>query len=164
MLRIFSSPPIKSSNRMYLLQILSLWAFFVFSVLAEVSSFNHWPHLRIALPDVSIHLRYYGSGPPLMLVHGFPEHSVSPSYCDFPMLYLSILLLLPSPLSFFPGRRFCLLNYMGSILGTLLVLSSPRTTPSSPQTCAAQAIRPSRSATTLPLRPPPMISRLFLTS
>ena len=81
---------------MYQLRFLSLWSLFVFPALAEVSSFNDWPHLRVALPDVSIHLRYYGSGPPLMLVHGFPEHSVSPSYCVSPMLYLFFF---PSSLS-----------------------------------------------------------------
>lgn len=41
-----------------------------------LSDFNQWPHQRVALPDVSIHLRYFGNGPPLILLHGFPEHSV----------------------------------------------------------------------------------------
>ncbi len=51
---------------------------------AAISNFNDWPHLRVSLPDVSIHLRYYGAGPPLLLIHGYPEHSVSvavPRFC-----------------------------------------------------------------------------------
>ncbi|KAK3659959.1 hypothetical protein LTR56_000885 [Elasticomyces elasticus] len=38
--------------------------------------FHTWEHERIQLTDVSIHFRYSASGkPPLLLVHGFPEHS-----------------------------------------------------------------------------------------
>jgi pimeloyl-ACP methyl ester carboxylesterase len=38
--------------------------------------FSQWGHERIQLTDVSIHFRYSASGkPPLLLVHGFPEHS-----------------------------------------------------------------------------------------
>ena len=38
--------------------------------------FNTWGHERIQLKDVSIHFRYSESGkPPILLVHGFPEHS-----------------------------------------------------------------------------------------
>ncbi|KAB5577832.1 Alpha/Beta hydrolase protein [Coniochaeta sp. 2T2.1] len=39
--------------------------------------FDSWPHQRVALQDVSIHLRYAGSGPPLLLVHGNPQHSLT---------------------------------------------------------------------------------------
>lgn len=39
--------------------------------------FDNWAHQRIALQDVSIHLRYAGSGPPLLLVHGNPQHSLT---------------------------------------------------------------------------------------
>lgn len=39
-------------------------------------SFDTWGHARIQLTDVLIHFRYSTSGkPPLLLVHGFPEHS-----------------------------------------------------------------------------------------
>jgi pimeloyl-ACP methyl ester carboxylesterase len=38
--------------------------------------FHEWNHGRIQLKDVSIHFRYSASGkPPLLLIHGFPEHS-----------------------------------------------------------------------------------------
>ena len=43
---------------------------------AAVLPFDEWPHQRISLPNVSIHFRYAGSGPPLFLVHGNPQHSV----------------------------------------------------------------------------------------
>ena len=41
--------------------------------------FNDWQHQRVALEDVSIRLRYHGTGPPLLLVHGYPQHSVRAS-------------------------------------------------------------------------------------
>lgn len=41
-----------------------------------LTPFDLWPHQRVALKDVSIHLRYAGSGPPVLLVHGNPQHSV----------------------------------------------------------------------------------------
>lgn len=44
---------------------------------AALSSFDDWPHLRVALEDVSIHARYYGTGPPLLLVHGNPQFSLT---------------------------------------------------------------------------------------
>jgi hypothetical protein len=55
--------------------------FLIFLTLTTVygvplSDFRTWPHQRIALSDVSIHFRYYGNGPPLLLIHGYPEHSV----------------------------------------------------------------------------------------
>lgn len=38
--------------------------------------FHTWSHERIQLPDTSIHFRYSEGGkPPLLLVHGFPQHS-----------------------------------------------------------------------------------------
>lgn len=43
---------------------------------AQLSNFDDWDHQRIQLEDVSIHFRYHGSGPPLLLVHGFPQHSL----------------------------------------------------------------------------------------
>ena len=42
-----------------------------------LTPFDEWAHQRIALQDVSIHLRYAGSGPPLLLVHGNPQHSLT---------------------------------------------------------------------------------------
>lgn len=46
------------------------------AVAAALQPFDEWSHERIQLQDVSIHFRYSASGkPPLLLVHGFPEHS-----------------------------------------------------------------------------------------
>ncbi|KAH7142218.1 Alpha/Beta hydrolase protein [Dactylonectria macrodidyma] len=45
--------------------------------LAAVADFDRWEHGRVALEDVSIHYRYAGSGPPLLLVHGNPQHSLT---------------------------------------------------------------------------------------
>lgn len=47
---------------------------------ALVLPFDSWPHQRIRLPDVNIHFRYAGSGPPVLLVHGFPQYSVCINY------------------------------------------------------------------------------------
>lgn len=44
---------------------------------SALSSFEDWPHLRVALQDVSIHLRYFGTGPPILLVHGNPQYSLT---------------------------------------------------------------------------------------
>ena len=40
-------------------------------------NFDDWDHGRVALEDVSIHFRYAGSGPPLLLVHGNPQFSLT---------------------------------------------------------------------------------------
>lgn len=46
------------------------------SVSCALQPFDEWNHGRIQFWDVSIHLRYSESGePPLLLIHGFPEHS-----------------------------------------------------------------------------------------
>ncbi|KAL1800767.1 hypothetical protein ACET3X_001109 [Alternaria dauci] len=45
--------------------------------LAQLSNFDNWEHERIQLDDVSIHFRYHGEGPPILLVHGFPQHSLT---------------------------------------------------------------------------------------
>lgn len=46
------------------------------STVSALQAFDGWSHGRIQLPDVSIHFRYSASGkPPILLVHGFPEHS-----------------------------------------------------------------------------------------
>lgn len=44
---------------------------------SALSSFDDWPHLRVALQDVSIHLRYFGTGPPILLVHGNPQYGLT---------------------------------------------------------------------------------------
>ena len=44
---------------------------------ADLIPWEAFSHGRLALQDVSIHFRYAGSGPPLLLVHGNPQHSVS---------------------------------------------------------------------------------------
>jgi pimeloyl-ACP methyl ester carboxylesterase len=46
-------------------------------VLSDLTPFDEWKHLRVALEDVSIHVRYHGTGPPILLVHGFPQHSLT---------------------------------------------------------------------------------------
>jgi hypothetical protein len=45
--------------------------------LSQLSNFDEWDHERIQLDDVSIHFRYHGTGPPILLVHGFPQHSLT---------------------------------------------------------------------------------------
>lgn len=44
---------------------------------SALTKFEDWEHGRVALQDVSIHFRYAGSGPPVLLVHGNPQHSLS---------------------------------------------------------------------------------------
>ena len=39
--------------------------------------FDDWLYQRVALPDVNIYFRYAGTGPPILLVHGYPQHSVT---------------------------------------------------------------------------------------
>lgn len=43
----------------------------------DLVPFDDWLYQRVALPDVNIYFRYAGTGPPVLLVHGYPEHSVS---------------------------------------------------------------------------------------
>ena len=43
----------------------------------SLTNFDDWDHGRVALDDVSIHFRYAGSGPPLLLVHGNPQYSLT---------------------------------------------------------------------------------------
>jgi len=42
-----------------------------------LTDFDDWAHGRVALQDVSIHFRYAGSGPPILLVHGNPQFSLT---------------------------------------------------------------------------------------
>lgn len=51
--------------------------FFISLSLAELVPFTEWKHGRVQLDNVNVHFRYAGSGPPLLLVHGNPQHSVS---------------------------------------------------------------------------------------
>lgn len=44
---------------------------------AELTQWDGWEHGRVALEDVSIHFRYAGSGPPLLLIHGNPQFSLT---------------------------------------------------------------------------------------
>ena len=46
-------------------------------VATDLIPFDDWLYQRVALQDVNIYFRYAGTGPPVLLVHGFPEHSVS---------------------------------------------------------------------------------------
>lgn len=43
----------------------------------DMVPFDDWLYQRVALPDVNIYIRYAGTGPPILLVHGYPQHSVS---------------------------------------------------------------------------------------
>lgn len=45
----------------------------------DLVPFDDWLYQRVALPDANIYFRYAGTGPPVLLVHGFPQHSVSTS-------------------------------------------------------------------------------------
>jgi len=63
---------------MKLATIISAVAFAIPQItLAQLSNFDDWEHERIQLGDVSIHFRYHGEGPPVLLVHGFPQHSLT---------------------------------------------------------------------------------------
>ncbi|UKZ76931.1 hypothetical protein TrVFT333_004646 [Trichoderma virens FT-333] len=44
---------------------------------SALTDFDDWAHQRVALEDVSIHFRYAGSGPPVLLVHGNPQFSLT---------------------------------------------------------------------------------------
>lgn len=60
--------------------VLFLWGISLLAAKSYASSvpkFDDWAHGRVALQDVSIHFRYAGSGPPLLLVHGNPQFSLT---------------------------------------------------------------------------------------
>ena len=64
-------------NTMKLYSFLLVYSYILSSVAnAALVKFEDWHHQRIHLKDVQLHLRWAGSGPPLVLVHGFPQHSV----------------------------------------------------------------------------------------
>lgn len=81
----------------------------------RLQSFDDWAHQRVALSNCSIHFRRAGSGPPVLLIHGVPEHSISISNA------LKHILSMASTANYKP---------MLSRLGTQSVPSSLRTTPS----------------------------------
>lgn len=56
-------------NLLLLLIILQLAA-------TDLVPFDDWLYQRVDLPDVNIYFRYAGTGPPVLLVHGYPQHSV----------------------------------------------------------------------------------------
>ena len=58
-----------------LLKLLLLGILLQFAA-AELVPFDDWLYQRVALPDVNIYFRYAGTGPPILLVHGYPQHSV----------------------------------------------------------------------------------------
>lgn len=63
---------------MKLVSIISICTFALSQLgLAQWSNFDDWEYERIQLDDVSIHFRYHGEGPPVLLVHGFPQHSLT---------------------------------------------------------------------------------------
>lgn len=64
------------SPRPYWISLL-IWITSLTGITHALTDFDDWAHQRIALQDVSIHLRYAGSGPPLLLVHGNPQHSLT---------------------------------------------------------------------------------------
>lgn len=41
-----------------------------------IITFDDWAHQRVALETASIHFRYAGSGPPILLAHGNPQFSL----------------------------------------------------------------------------------------
>ena len=54
-------------------------------VTTDLVPFDDWLYQRVALPDANIFFRYAGTGPPVLLVHGYPQHSVSASqYYEIP--------------------------------------------------------------------------------
>ncbi|KAF7563929.1 hypothetical protein G7046_g204 [Stylonectria norvegica] len=59
------------------MQIKAIPPIFLFATASALTPFADWSHGRVALEDVSIHYRYAGSGPPLLLVHGNPQHSLT---------------------------------------------------------------------------------------
>ncbi|OAP59345.1 hypothetical protein AYL99_06643 [Fonsecaea erecta] len=47
------------------------------ALISALTNFDDWAHQRVALDKVSIHLRYAGSGPPILLLHGSPQFSLT---------------------------------------------------------------------------------------
>ncbi|KAK4442092.1 Alpha/Beta hydrolase protein [Podospora aff. communis PSN243] len=62
---------------MHIRKTLGLVAAALIAPSVSLTIFDQWEHGRVALKDVSIHFRYAGSGPPLLLIHGNPQHSLT---------------------------------------------------------------------------------------
>lgn len=58
---------------------------------ASVPAWEDWAHGRVQLNNISMHFRYAGNGPPLLLVHGNPQHSVSFRISNLPFLIANSL-------------------------------------------------------------------------
>lgn len=61
---------------------MALFKFLLLSTILQLAAtdlipFDDWLYQRVALPDVNIYFRYAGTGPPVLLVHGYPEHSLT---------------------------------------------------------------------------------------
>ncbi|KAI9705179.1 MAG: hypothetical protein M1820_005326 [Bogoriella megaspora] len=56
---------------------IAVLCFLFHSAFAAIVPFDDWAHLRVDTGNNTVHARYAGNGPPLMLVHGFPEHSLT---------------------------------------------------------------------------------------
>jgi len=54
-----------------------IFSIFIVTAAATLTKWEEWEHGRVALQDVSIHFRYGGAGPPLLLVHGNPQFSLT---------------------------------------------------------------------------------------
>lgn len=50
------------------------------TIVASLTPWKDFEHGRVTLQDVSIHFRYSGSGPPLLLIHGNPQYSLTWQY------------------------------------------------------------------------------------
>lgn len=59
-------------------------AFIASAAAAAVPEWNQWAHGRVLVNNITMHYRWAGSGPPILLVHGNPQPSVS-----FPSPYLT---------------------------------------------------------------------------
>ncbi|KAL6796311.1 putative hydrolase [Trichoderma sp. SZMC 28013] len=47
------------------------------SAAAKAPSWDEWAHGRVVVNNITMHYRYAGHGPPLLLVHGNPQHSIT---------------------------------------------------------------------------------------
>jgi hypothetical protein len=61
-----------------LFSVASIAAAFIASAAATaVPEWDQWAHGRVLVNNITLHYRWAGSGPPFVLVHGNPQHSVS---------------------------------------------------------------------------------------
>ena len=54
-----------------------LFVSMILQLATDLMPFDDWLYQRVALPDVNIYFRYAGTCPPVLLVHGYPKHSVN---------------------------------------------------------------------------------------